>query len=111
MIIAVFFVIPIIASWMVYEKAGRHGWSALIPFHSTIRLFEIAGKPGWWMFLYLVPFLNIFVHAKMLIGLSKNFGHGVGFAIGLWFLPFVFYPILGFGKSEYLNLPADDKLF
>lgn len=32
---------------------------------------------------------------------SKVFGHGVGFAIGLFFLPFIFWLILAFGSSKY----------
>lgn len=33
--------------------------------------------------------------------LSKVFGHGVGYSIGLFFLPWIFWLILGFGKSKY----------
>lgn len=32
---------------------------------------------------------------------SKVFGHGIGYAIGLFFLPFIFWLILAFGKSKY----------
>lgn len=32
---------------------------------------------------------------------SKSFGHGVGFTIGLIFLPFIFNLILSFGSSQY----------
>ncbi len=96
-----YFLIPAIASWKIYEKAGVNGWSALVPFHRNVKLFEIAGKPVWWIFLYLVPILNVIVYVATLIALSKKFGHGVGFAIGLLFLPFIFFAILGLGKSEY----------
>ncbi len=100
-IFLLFILIPIIASWVIYEKAGLHGWSAVVPFHRTVKFFEIAGKPGWWIFLYLVPILNIVVYVATVIEISRRFGHGIGFAIGLLFLPFVFYPILAFGKSTY----------
>lgn len=32
---------------------------------------------------------------------SKVFGHGAGYAIGIFFLPNIFWLILGFGKSKY----------
>lgn len=32
---------------------------------------------------------------------AKNFGKGGGFACGLIFPPFIFYPILGFGSAQY----------
>ena len=35
--------------------------------------------------------------------LSKAFGHGVGFTVGLFFLRPIFLLILGFGGSVYLG--------
>lgn len=37
------------------------------------------------------------------VKLSRAFGHGGGFAIGLILLPPVFYLILGLGKSQYVQ--------
>jgi hypothetical protein len=34
------------------------------------------------------------------------FGKGVGFAIGMIFLPFIFWPILAFGSSQYQGAAA-----
>ena len=36
-----------------------------------------------------------------MVELAKKFGQGVGFAIGLILLPFIFFPILGFGSAQY----------
>ena len=33
--------------------------------------------------------------------LAQKFGKGVGFTLGLLFVPFVFFPMLGFDDSEY----------
>ncbi|MDR0369939.1 MAG: DUF5684 domain-containing protein [Candidatus Peribacteria bacterium] len=33
--------------------------------------------------------------------IAKRFGKDIGYGFGLWLLPFVFYPILGFGDAEY----------
>jgi hypothetical protein len=33
--------------------------------------------------------------------IAERFGKDIGFAIGLFFLPFIFIPILGFGSAEY----------
>ena len=35
------------------------------------------------------------------VKLSRAFGHDGGFAVGLIFLPSIFFMILGFGKSQY----------
>ncbi len=34
-------------------------------------------------------------------GVATNFGKGAGFTLGLIFLPYIFYPILGFGGAVY----------
>ena len=41
------------------------------------------------------------------IKLSKAFGHGVGFAIGLIFLSFIFELILAFDNSQYIGNQPD----
>jgi len=48
-----------------------------------------------------IPFVNVIVWYIILNELSKSFGKGVGFTLGLIFLPFIFYPILGFDNSQY----------
>jgi hypothetical protein len=35
------------------------------------------------------------------VAIAEKFGKGGGFAVGLIFLPFIFYPILGFGSATY----------
>ncbi len=34
--------------------------------------------------------------------LSKSFGHGAGYTVGLILIPLIMYLVLGFGKSEYI---------
>jgi len=35
------------------------------------------------------------------VAFAKNFGKGVGFALGLIFLGFIFFPILAWGSAQY----------
>jgi hypothetical protein len=95
-------IVVILASvWKVYTKAGKPGWAALVPLYNLYVLFVIAGKPGWWLVLTFIPLVNIIVWIIAILALSKRFGKGGGFAAGLILLPFIFYPILGFGDSKY----------
>ena len=91
----------IIAYWKIFEKAGKPGWAAIIPIYNIIVLLEIVGKPTWWIILYLIPLVNFVIAIIVINELSKKFGQGVGFTIGLILLPFIFYPILGFGSASY----------
>jgi hypothetical protein len=107
MIVWVAFAVLMIASmWKIFTKAGKPGWAAIVPFYNVIVLLEIAGKPLWWFILLIIPFVNIVVFIMVLVSIARNFGKGVGFAIGMLLLPFIFYPMLGFGDSRYAPVPA-----
>ena len=94
--------------WMTFVKAGKPGWACLIPIYNGIVLLEIAGKPIWWIFLYFIPFVNIVIAVLVSIDLAKKFGKEAGFAVGLVLLPFIFFPILGFGDARYRRRRAMD---
>jgi ABC-type sulfate transport system permease subunit len=99
-------VLIIAAMWKVFSKAGQPGWAALIPIFNAYVLLKVAGKPGWWLILLFIPVVNIVFGILALAGLAKNFGKGAGFVLGLVFLPFIFYPILGFGGATYSPVPG-----
>jgi hypothetical protein len=97
-------ILLIVALWKVYKKAGRPGWAAIVPVYNTWVLFEITGFPGWWALLSLVPIVGLFPAVMSLVAtfrLAKLFGKGDGFGLGLIFLPFIFFPILAFGKATF----------
>ncbi len=103
-------IVYITAQWRIYEKAGQPGWASLIPIYNIIVLLEIIGKPWWWLFLLIfLPGINLIFAVWMTNLLSKSFGEGVGFTLGLLFLGFVFYPILGFSNREYQG-PAGKQM-
>ncbi len=56
-----------------------------------------------WLFLLLSLAYTAITYWK----LSKAFGHDIGFAVGMFFLGIVFFPIFGFGKDQYLGVPQD----
>ncbi len=93
--------IMIIAMWKVFSKAGQPGWAAIIPIYNIYVLCKIAGRPGWWLLLMLIPFVNFIIAIIVCIDIAKNFGKGAGFGIGLALLGFIFFPILGFGSATY----------
>jgi hypothetical protein len=94
------------ALWKVFTKAGQPGWACLVPFYNLFILCKIAGRPGWWLLLFFVPLANIVIHFIVAIDIAKRFGKGAGFGIGVVFLPFIFYPILGFGDATYQGTAA-----
>ncbi len=104
--IVLIFLILIESQWRIYVKAGKKGWASLIPIYNTLELLDIVQKPKWWLLLLLVPGVNIVILVWVVNLLGKRFGKDEYFTVGLLLLPFVFYPLLGFGNQEY----NDDKL-
>ena len=101
LVIAVVVVFMLVTMWKLFVKAGRPGWACLIPFYNAYVMIKIAGKPGYWLALMFIPFLNIVLEIMVLVGIANKFGKGGGFAVGLIFLPFIFFPILAFGSATY----------
>lgn len=95
------YVLMFASMWVIFKKAGKPGWAAIIPIYNSIVMIEIAKKPTWWILLYFIPFVNIVISVIVLYNLALAFGKGGGFTIGLVLLPFIFYPILAWGKSTY----------
>lgn len=94
-------IVVIAGMWKVFEKAGQPGWAAIVPFYNIYILTQIAGKEILWFILLLIPLVNIVAGIIISIDVARKFGKGTGFGLGLAFLPFIFYPILGFGDARY----------
>ena len=100
------FVVMIAAMWKVFTKAGKPGWAAIVPIYNTIVMIEIVGRPIWWIVLFFIPVVNFVVLIIIMLDMAKSFGKGTGFGLGLIFLSFIFYPILGFGPASYVGPAA-----
>src|SRR5450759_2165897 len=95
-------VVFVIALWKVFVKAGQPGWAALIPIYNAYIMLKIAGRPGWWLLLFLVPLVNIVIMIMVAIDIEKAFGRSAAFGVILLFLfGGIGYLILGFGKATY----------
>ena len=97
--------LAIAGAWKTFEKAGQPGWAAIIPIYNFYVMCLMARKPGWWVVLMLIPVVNLVIGFLVLHEVSKAFGCGVGMTLLLLFLPFVGFPVLGFGEASY-SAPA-----
>ncbi|MGK7917777.1 MAG: DUF5684 domain-containing protein [Prochloraceae cyanobacterium] len=94
-------IIIIAGYWKFYEKAGIPGWALFIPIYNMYAIVLISGRPSWWLFLLVIPPLNNIVYFFVNIGIASRFNKGFIYVLGLTFLPFIFYPILGFSKARF----------
>ena len=99
-------VFMLVSMWKIFTKAEQPGWGVLVPIYNCYLMLKIAGKPGWWLLLMFVPIANLVVAILMYVGIANNFGKGAGYAIGMIFLPIIFYPMLAFGSATYTPVEA-----
>jgi hypothetical protein len=93
-----------VPTYFIFKKAGANGdppWGAFVPIYGTIILLKVVGRPIWWILLFLIPLVNLIVLIIVYNDLSKSFGKGVGFTIGLIFLSWIFLAILAWGSAQY----------
>lgn len=94
----------------IFKKAGREDtWAAWVPVYQMWVLFEIAGRPGWWVLSMLIPFVGgilfLIVSIIAYMDVAKSFGKDTGFAVLLILVPIVGFPMLAFSDATY-NGPA-----
>lgn len=100
-IMAIVSILMIVCMWIIFRKAGKKGWEAIVPVYNIIVLLEITRLPIWYIILYLIPFANIYAMFKVNIELAHRFGKSTGFGVASVFFSIICMPILAFGKAQY----------
>ena len=99
-------VFVLVCMWIIFRKADKPGWAAIVPFYNLYVLFEITWGSGMRFLLLLIPIYNIILSIQTQVRLAKAFGKSGGFAAGLIFLPYIFIPLLAFGGTAYQGAPV-----
>lgn len=103
--------------FLIAKKMGVPApWTAWIPLVQIWTFVASAGKPGWWVLLFLVPLVNLFIGIYLWICITENLGKNKWLGL-LILVPLVglFYPAwLAFSKSDhsggYTPPPSEDTL-
>ncbi len=95
------YLLTVLPLWFIFKKAGQPEWAALIPIFNIYVMLKVVGRPGWWLLLFLIPFVGLIIWIIVAYDLARSFGHGAGFTIGLILLSWIFLMILAFGGSTY----------
>ncbi len=90
-----------IGMYGMFKKAGIEPWKAFIPFYNTWCMVEKMKLKRYWFFFQFVPIAGQFITIWITIKFVEHFGRfGVGHHALTVFLPFIYFPYLGFSKSE-----------
>lgn len=130
LLLFMWWLIQVIANWMIYKKAGEAGWKSIIPIYGDYISYKIVWKGSvyWIWFLALVGCyvsacfvraadgsVNMAAYALAMSALlfaavlhmikmmkkARAFGKGTLFGLGLIVFTPIFNLILGFGGSVY----------
>lgn len=121
-------ILMIIANIFIFRKMGLPGWYSIIPFWNVYNQVSKTWlvTPWFWVYLglfvapwflegFLLSVVSILAFAlgvAMNLKLAAAFGKGVGYCLGLIFLPVIFLPVLAFGQATYIgNQTPPGKLF
>jgi len=85
--------------WAIFITAGglMGTLGSLISIIPLIGLISIVLVP----LSFLMAPVSMVLFLLICLGLAEVYGQGAGFGIGMFFLGFIFFPILGFGDAEY----------
>lgn len=106
-VLLIIVLIQIISMWVIFEKAGKPGWAAIVPFYNIFVLADIGDQTTWVAvgacFGGFIPIVGLIVEIvcwiMISVGVAKTFERSVLFGIGLFLLPFIFFPILAFSRD------------
>lgn len=119
------FIIIVISYWKLFEKASEEGWKALIPVYNVYTICQLVGINTYWLLIVIsavlllkTPFLSfisalaiIYFNILISVSIAKSYGKEASYALGLLIFPAVFYPILSFGKAEYIGPNSMQDIF
>ncbi len=94
-------VVLFVANWKIFTKAGKPGWAIIIPIYNIIVMLQIVQKPIWWIFMFLIPVVNVVFCFMLLYNLCLKFGQPGWHVVLAFFLGIVYYPYLAFSSASY----------
>lgn len=85
----------------MFKKAGIEGWKAFVPFYNTWLMVDKMELKKHWFFFQLIPIAGQFVTIWICIKFVEHFGRfSVLHHAATVFIPFIYFPYLGFSKNE-----------
>lgn len=85
----------------MFKKAGIEPWKALVPYYNTWVMVEKMPLKKYWFFLQFIPIIGQFITIWIYIKFVEHFGRfSLLHHAAAVFLPFLYFPYLGFSKNE-----------
>ena len=121
LIAVLLFILNIFMNWVIFKKAGRPAWAAIVPFYSDYIIYEIFWGNGTLFLLpagctamIFLPTIGSFFYVALVVIRAltmykkcEAFGRGLDVAVGLFFLEPIFNILIAFKSGPYRGVPQD----
>lgn len=96
LLVAILYVYVAVCVMKIAEKTNTpDGWWAWVPILNIVLLIKIAGKPIWWIVLFLIPLVNLIVAILIWVGVCEARQKSPALVIGL-LIPLVNLGVIGY---------------
>ncbi len=128
-VMLIWYILLALGRWQMFEKMGQPGWKGFIPIYSDYILYGTCWETGvFWVALIasaicavngtdsgsllvsLAGTVSTVLEFLLALRVSRSFGHGLLYALGLTFCNPLFVLYLGFGPDRYERLSWDGSL-
>jgi len=62
-----------LGTWKLYSIAGFKSWQSFVPIYNIFILLKIINRPWWWIFILLLPGINIILIPVIWVEISRSF--------------------------------------
>lgn len=106
-----YFAVLFASLWKLFQKAGKPAWAGFVPGYNILVWLQISGKPWWWIFLFLVPGVNLLMFILMNVNISIVLGErSFKDHLIMTFLPWVKIPQTVFANNSYVGpIPVAER--
>ncbi len=87
--------------WVLFQKADKKGYLAIIPFYNIIEVLKMTGLPGYHFFLLLIPIINLYSLFIVSKEIARVFKQKPSYGVLIFFFPYIFLLKLALGNSQY----------
>ena len=95
--------------WKTFADAGYKSWQAFVPVYNYVIWLKITQRRFYWFFLWLIPFINIFIVFLLAVDTARCYGKFKLCQLALAvFFPFIYFPYIELSDKELFTPP--DKL-
>lgn len=94
--LATFIYLAICLQVLAKKTGTKNGWMGWIPILNVYLFCKIGDKPGWWMLLFLIPFVNLFFVMIVFMAIAEARGKPY------WWGPLIIVPLVNVIVPGYL---------